>query len=252
MTTYRYRQVPTFGRGTIRRFHTNVSAMKHLAAHDFEDLLQCAIPVFEGLLPPEHNTIVLNLLFKLATWHAYAKLHVHTNNTLTFFNSATVILGQSVRKFQCTICAHYHMTELPNEYTACGCREAALASKQAGPVNMLQKGKSNPNPKVKALNLFTYKYHALADYPNTIQQVGTSDSYSTQPVSDRFVIILFSYNLILQGELEHHRAKRQYPRTGKKKSQMLLNMTSQEAQECLIEKVTAVLAAKWNLRPWRA
>jgi len=37
---YRYRQIPTFGRGTIRRFHKNASAMKRLAARDFEDLLQ--------------------------------------------------------------------------------------------------------------------------------------------------------------------------------------------------------------------
>jgi len=36
----RYRHIPTFGRGTIRRFHANASAMKKLAARDFEDLLQ--------------------------------------------------------------------------------------------------------------------------------------------------------------------------------------------------------------------
>ena len=37
---YRYRRVPTFGRGTIRQFHKNASAMKRLAAQDFKDLLQ--------------------------------------------------------------------------------------------------------------------------------------------------------------------------------------------------------------------
>ena len=37
---YRYRHVPTFGNGTIWRFHENASAMKKLAARDFEDLLQ--------------------------------------------------------------------------------------------------------------------------------------------------------------------------------------------------------------------
>ena len=36
----RYRHIPTFGRGTIRQFHENASAMKKLAARDFEDLLQ--------------------------------------------------------------------------------------------------------------------------------------------------------------------------------------------------------------------
>jgi hypothetical protein len=37
---HRFRQVPTFGRGTIRRFGNNVSAMKKLAGRDFEDILQ--------------------------------------------------------------------------------------------------------------------------------------------------------------------------------------------------------------------
>ena len=40
---YRYRRVPTFGRGTIRRFHKNASAMKRLAVRDFEDLLQVCV-----------------------------------------------------------------------------------------------------------------------------------------------------------------------------------------------------------------
>ncbi len=39
-TTIRYRQIPTFWRGTIRRFDANVSGMKKLAARDWEDLLQ--------------------------------------------------------------------------------------------------------------------------------------------------------------------------------------------------------------------
>ena len=34
-----YRQVPTFGRDTIRRFRSNCSEMKKMAARDFEDLL---------------------------------------------------------------------------------------------------------------------------------------------------------------------------------------------------------------------
>jgi hypothetical protein len=40
---YRYRQIPTFGRDTIRKFCTNVSEMKKLAGRDFEDLLQVSI-----------------------------------------------------------------------------------------------------------------------------------------------------------------------------------------------------------------
>ncbi|KAG5639975.1 hypothetical protein DXG03_002044 [Asterophora parasitica] len=37
---YRYRQVPTFGRATIRRFSDNVAGLKKLAARNYEDLLQ--------------------------------------------------------------------------------------------------------------------------------------------------------------------------------------------------------------------
>ncbi len=36
----RYRQVPTFGADTIRKFSNNASGMKQLAGRDFEDLLQ--------------------------------------------------------------------------------------------------------------------------------------------------------------------------------------------------------------------
>ena len=37
-------------------------------------------------------------------------------------------------------------------------------------------------PKIKRLNLSTYKYHALGDYPGMIWQYGMTDSYSTQTV----------------------------------------------------------------------
>ncbi|KIJ23071.1 hypothetical protein M422DRAFT_276426 [Sphaerobolus stellatus SS14] len=52
----RFRKVPAFGRGTIRRFTGNVSELKKLAARNYEDILQCVIPVFDGLLKEPHNT----------------------------------------------------------------------------------------------------------------------------------------------------------------------------------------------------
>jgi hypothetical protein len=69
ISLYRYRAIATFGCDTIRKFHSNASGMKSLAAHDFEDLLQvscgiwtsksdilqCALPVFECLLPAKQN-----------------------------------------------------------------------------------------------------------------------------------------------------------------------------------------------------
>lgn len=124
--------------------------------------------MFEGILIDEesedkvkamHNKVISDLLFNLATWHAYAKLHLHTDDTLTFFYSATVALGQSVRKFQRTVCKHYHTMELPQEQAARGRRQAKLASNQPAVSHTIS------GSKVKRLNLNMYKYHALADYP---------------------------------------------------------------------------------------
>lgn len=143
--------------------------------------------MFEDLLPNEHdqNAIVLDLLFDLAAWHGYAKLRLHTDDTLAFFDTATTVLGQSVRKFSKTICLYYHTTELPHEYAARGRRAIALASEQTvkeGKKKATDLGTTRSGPKFKKLNLETYKYHALGDYPNTIRQMGTTDSFSTQPV----------------------------------------------------------------------
>ena len=91
-------------------------------------------------------SIILDLLFDLATWHAYAKLRVHTEQTLTSFDA--------VRKFQRTTCMTYRTTELPQEHAARGRRTAALAAKQGLGIPT----RHGSNPKVKSLNLSTYKY----------------------------------------------------------------------------------------------
>ena len=50
----RFRQVPTFGRDTIRRFANNVSEMKKLAGRDFEDILQVS-PILIIFLSPNRS-----------------------------------------------------------------------------------------------------------------------------------------------------------------------------------------------------
>ena len=47
---YRFRQISTFGRDTIRKFSNNTSAMKKLVARDFEDLLQVWLMFFLNLM----------------------------------------------------------------------------------------------------------------------------------------------------------------------------------------------------------
>jgi hypothetical protein len=70
---------------------------------------------------------VLNLLFDLATWHAFTKLWLHTEQTLVFFDAATDYLGCAARKFERTTCKYYQMTELPQEHAARGRCTAALS-----------------------------------------------------------------------------------------------------------------------------
>lgn len=94
--------------------------------------LQCAIPVFENLLPDPHNRTILNLLFDLATWHAYAKLRLHTSNTLSFFDTATLTLANSVRQFVKVTCNAFDTRELPQETTTRGRRKPAFAGSSSG------------------------------------------------------------------------------------------------------------------------
>ncbi|THH19110.1 hypothetical protein EW146_g1980 [Bondarzewia mesenterica] len=211
----RFRQVPTFGRDTICKFSNNVSGMKKLAGRDFEDLLQCSIPVFEGLLPSPHNEIILDLLFTLATWHAYAKLRLHTETTLGFFDTTTTSLGQLIRRFSTTVYSAFITQELPQEEAARGRRIAALAARSegSGPVRQQAAG-----TKQKFFNMSTYKLHALGDYIKTIRLFGTTDNYTTQV-----------------GELEHRRVKRFYARTNKNQFQM--QVTKHERRERLLEQI---------------
>jgi hypothetical protein len=123
------------------------------------------MPVFEGLLPPCHNEIVLNLLFELATWHAFARLWVHTDGTLDMFQVSTKSLMAAVWQFIWDTCEFYMTQELPKETVAHGQHMVALTVKQG---SRSTKGKTSATLKRTKLNLETYKYHTLADYPETI------------------------------------------------------------------------------------
>lgn len=223
----RYRQVPPFGPATIRRFSANTSEMSHMAARNFEDLLQvclgmipidpcvltfykCSIPVFEGLLPEPHNKIVIDLLFILAHWHGLAKLRMHSDLTLDILDQQTTELGEHLRHFKAKVCTAYATHELDREANARSRRQAKEAAKCTekgrakgsgaavpGPMaGASLKGKQKATPeqsqdaplprqpkKKKSFNLRTYKLHALGDYVASIRRFGTTDSYSTEPVS---------------------------------------------------------------------
>jgi hypothetical protein len=150
--------------------------MKKLAGRDFEDLLQCGIPVFERLLPEPHNSHVMKLLFRMAEWHGLAKLRMHTEATLARLEQVTTELGHLMRDFRVKTCAKFDTTELPREVEARNRRNARMKGTKA----------PNQSRKVKTLNLDTYKFHALGDYVHTIRMFGTTDSFSSQLVCGGF------------------------------------------------------------------
>jgi hypothetical protein len=85
LMTSSFCKVSSFGHLTICKFSNSVSEMKKLAGRDFEDILQYAGPCFEGLFPCSVDSQIQDLLFTMVSWHAFAKLRLHTNNSLDVF-----------------------------------------------------------------------------------------------------------------------------------------------------------------------
>ena len=137
--------------------------------------LQCIIPVIEGLLSEEDEKDVLDLIFILSTWHAYAKLRLHTDHRLASFDSLTKPLGAALRHFAGEFSDRFDTKELPKEADARKRRAAKGKGKGKATRQKTKPGKVR-------FNLSTYKLHALGDYANTICCQGTTDSYSTQMV----------------------------------------------------------------------
>lgn len=182
--------------------------------------IQCAIPVFDGLLPEPHNRAVLKLLFIMAHWHGLAKLRMHNDLTLDIMDKLTTSLGQELRAFSQKTCPVFETRELQREYGARIRREGKTSeSKRRGTVHadvppQFNQATSNPGinsvhsatgqsisvqtgeisstsvdtqsrhsgRRCKSFNLNTYKLHSYGDYVDTIRKYGTTDSYSTELV----------------------------------------------------------------------
>ncbi|KAI0264767.1 hypothetical protein BC834DRAFT_970691 [Gloeopeniophorella convolvens] len=205
----RFRMIGTFGRDTIRRFTGNVSSLRKLAARDYEDIIQCAPMVFDGLLGEdvENQKIVDDLLFDLATVHSYSKMRMHTDTTSKNLRVALKEFSRNVRVFQAKTCAKYITNEMPHDQVARGRKKAA--------VNDPSRDATAP---VKELNLATYKMHALGDYVETIQWIGGLEHSSTQ-----------------NGELQHRISKRRFQRTNK--NQFVKQIAQHEARERVTRRV---------------
>ena len=104
---------------------------------------QSAIPAFDGLFPVEDDKSIKNLLFLLATWHAYGKLRLHTDTTLEMFEQVGTSLCQALRHFTTVTCPRYVMRELPQEVGARATRQESQAMQHGGVP-------ANQNPKKRA------------------------------------------------------------------------------------------------------
>ncbi|THU78115.1 hypothetical protein K435DRAFT_769680 [Dendrothele bispora CBS 962.96] len=183
----RFRWVPTFGRGVIRIFHNNVSGMKKLAGRDYTAILECLLPVVEGLLPEKENKVLLRIIFDMLTWNSHAKLRLHTDSSVSTFKIATRDLGMAFRLFVTDICSSFDTVELPRERTARLKREASQ-----------DKELRAQGSKKKTFRNDTVKNHMLGYYPWAVTYYGPNDSHDTKI-----------------GEQEHKRVKRYYSRTNK-------------------------------------
>jgi hypothetical protein len=179
--------------------------------------------VFEGLLPEPHNKIIMDLLFIMAHWHGLAKLRMHSDLTLAILDQQTTDLGAQFREFKATVCAAYSTQELDREVDARSRRQTRDAAKRtetgkaygvgrgiAARTNAKGKQKASaehlqhtPLPRQprrkKSFNLQTYKFHALGDYVTSIRHFGTTDSYSTEPVSHDALPVLLLTQLLFRG-----------------------------------------------------
>jgi hypothetical protein len=190
--------------------------MKKLAARNYEDLLQvrncflssklithslyqCSIPVFEGLLPKKEDKVILKLLFELGTWHALAKLRIHTETTVTNLENSATRLSDLLRKFKSDVCSIYATKELPAEEAARGRLKAAKVLKSGGEAKRPAVKVENSGKKKKKRNSASllWRRTSYMDYKTTRQLFAHLESQRTRAprmyVSYYLFKMFFSY-----------------------------------------------------------
>ncbi|KAF8955383.1 hypothetical protein BDZ97DRAFT_1926897 [Flammula alnicola] len=181
------RDISTFGHGTICKFAVNSSEIKKLAAQDFEDLLQCALPAFEEL-PREIAACNRRQTSQQAAMSSAIPRSMSTANSNVPPPSNVLSPTPSLPPIAAT-----PPVPLPTA--------AASMSIPEGQPPAASTPASGTNRKCKGLNLFIVKFHFLSDYVRHIHLFGMTDSYSTQ-----------------LGELAHQLVKRLYSLTNKKEA----------------------------------
>lgn len=119
---------------------------------------------------------MIELLFILATWHALAKLHVHTDTSLMLLDTTTTALGNALRHFVRVTCPEFDTFETSAEYAKRQRRQAAAAPSTSNTA-------SSTGRQRRTFSLKTVKLHFLGDYVSCIKMFGTIDNYNSALVS---------------------------------------------------------------------
>ena len=114
---------------------------------------------------------------------------MHTDDTLKILDTTTISIGAEFRAFTTKTCPSFNTQELKREADARKRRqkkkaEERSASKDQPLTASFTTDQSQDKPREKQFSLQSYKYHVLGDYGDMIRQYGTSDSFSTEPVSN--------------------------------------------------------------------
>jgi hypothetical protein len=101
--------------------------------------------------------------------------------------STTKDLSQGLRDFESATCSAFETHELKRETEARQRRQTKVATEHNAASTPGITDQRNIARKRKNFNLNTYKIHSLGDYVRTIRMYGTTDSYSTEPVSSFYL-----------------------------------------------------------------
>ena len=92
-------------------------------------------------------------------------------------------MGATMRAFVREVCDWFDTKELPKETQARQRRKRGGKKSANGTSSSAADNSAQPvSSKRKRLNLKTYKYHRLGDYPAAIRMFGTTDNFTTQTV----------------------------------------------------------------------
>ena len=112
------------------------------------------------------------MLYLTANYHALAHLRLQCDTSMDAFDLSVAPFGKAVREFQTKVCAYVDTRELSKETQA---RKRRKTSTNTEPVTFTAKS--------KVLNMNTYKFHRMGDYPRAVRMFGPLDGFSTETVS---------------------------------------------------------------------